>query len=124
MGYDIRKIHHLPGAANYVGDALSREYTNIECTAADRSEWTVECDWFVNSRLIFNLYTVTAMSDVPCLKEQFADVPVFLQAINALEVIQKGGDEKGVYWAKHKAREYMIEGGRLWHVSNGKSRRV
>jgi hypothetical protein len=43
-----------------------------------------------------------------------------LQAVEALETISKGGDGPAV----RRAKEYMIEGGKLWHVGNGKSRRA
>lgn len=124
MGHDIREIRHLPGAVNFVGDALSRKYTNIERTESDRSGWTVECDWFASSGLVFDLYTVTDTQDITGLKSRFADVPVFLQAVEALETIAAGVDDKEMRWAKHKAAEYMIEGGKLWHVGGGRSRRA
>jgi hypothetical protein len=124
MGHDIREIRHLPGAINFVGNALSRKYTNVPRKEEDGSGWSVECDWFAESGLVFDLYTVEDAGDVPALKSRFADVPVFLQAVEALETIAKGRDEKAVHRAKHRAREYMIEGGKLWHVGGGKSRRA
>jgi hypothetical protein len=120
MGHDIREIRHLPGAINFVGNALSQKYTNVPRKEEDGSGWSVECDWFAESGLVFDLYTVEDAGDVPALKSRFADVPVFLQAVEALETIAKGGDEKAV----HRAREYMIEGGKLWHVGGGKSQRA
>jgi hypothetical protein len=56
MGHDIREIRHLPGAVNFVGDALSRKYTNVERTEDDGSAWSVKCDWFAGSGLAFDLY--------------------------------------------------------------------
>jgi hypothetical protein len=124
MGHDIREIRHLPGAVNFVGDALSRKYTNVVRTADDGSAWSVECDWFAGSGLVFNLYTVADAEEVPALKARFAGVPVFLQAIEALDTIAKGGSESAIRRAKHRAREYMMEGGKLWHVGGGRLRRA
>ncbi|KAJ7141491.1 hypothetical protein C8R44DRAFT_604427, partial [Mycena epipterygia] len=121
MGHDIWEIRHLPGTVNFVGEALSRKYTNVERTADDGSDWSVECDWFAESRLAFDLYTVTVVDDIPMLQARFANVPVFLQAINALESIAKGADQKVVRRAKHRAREYMIEGV-LWNIIEFTSR--
>jgi hypothetical protein len=124
MGHDIREIRHLPGAVNFVGDALSRKYTNVARTADDGSTWSVECDWFAGSGLIFDLYTVADAGEVLALKARFAGVPVFRQAIEALETIAKGENESAVRRAKHRAREYMVEGGKLWHVGGGRSWRA
>jgi hypothetical protein len=124
MGHDIREIRHLPGAVNFVGDALSRKYTNVARTEDDGSAWSVECDWFAGSGLVFDLYTVADAEEVPALKARFAGVAVFLQAIEALETITKGGSDSTARRAKHRAREYMVEGGKLWHVGGGKSRRA
>ncbi|KAJ7170459.1 hypothetical protein C8R43DRAFT_875844, partial [Mycena crocata] len=74
--------------------------------------------------LAFDLYMVTDVQDVPALKTRFADVPVFLHVIEALEMMENGGGEKVLRRVRHRAREYMIEGGRLWHVGDGKSRRA
>jgi hypothetical protein len=47
-----------------------------------------------------------------------------LQAVEALEMIVRGVEDAATRQAKHRAREYMIEGGQLWHVGGGKSQRV
>jgi hypothetical protein len=75
MGHDIHKIQHLPGAVNFVGDALSRKYTNVPRTDEDGSGWSVECDWFAGSGLVFDLYTVADAGDVNRLKACFAGRP-------------------------------------------------
>jgi hypothetical protein len=67
---------------------------------------------------------VADAEDIPALKTRFTDVPVFLQAIKVLATIAKGGDEKAVRRAKHRAHDYMVEGRKLWHVGGGKSRRA
>jgi hypothetical protein len=77
MGHDIREIHHLPGTVNFVGDALSRKYTNMPRTDSDGSNWSVDCDWFAEGGLAFDLYTVSKAEDVEALKKQFAGVPVW-----------------------------------------------
>ncbi|KAF8214217.1 hypothetical protein K438DRAFT_1471741, partial [Mycena galopus ATCC 62051] len=89
-----------------VGDVLSRKYTNMPQTEEDGSGWSVECDWFAGSGLVFDLYMVKDAGNIPALKNRFADVPVFLQAIEALERITKGEDGKVVRREKHRAREY------------------
>jgi hypothetical protein len=76
MGHDIHEIRHLPGAVNFVGDALSRKYTNVPRTDDNGSGWSVECDWFAGSGLVFNLYTVADAAEIPKLKVRFADVPM------------------------------------------------
>jgi hypothetical protein len=124
MGHNIREIHHLPGAVNFVGDVLSRKYTNMLWTTDNSSAWSVRFDWFAGSGLVFDLYMVADTEEVPVLKARFAGVPVFLQAIEALETIAKNGSESAIRHVKHRAREYMIEGSKLWHVGGGRSRRA
>jgi hypothetical protein len=78
----------------------------VSRTEDDGGRWSVECDWFAGSGLVFDLYTVADAEEIPGLKVCFADVPVFLQAIKALETIAKGKDEKAVQCTKHK-KEYL-----------------
>lgn len=78
MEYNIQAIRHLPGAVNFVGDTLSRKYTNLPRRVGDGSEWTVQVDLFINTGLAFDLYTVLATPDeMEILKKCFADIPVF-----------------------------------------------
>ena len=58
------------------------------------------------------------------LRSQFADEPIFLEVVDSLLALDKGEDPEVIRRAKHRAEEYMIEGGKLWKVQAGTSVRA
>ncbi|KAL1657798.1 hypothetical protein GGF50DRAFT_68462, partial [Schizophyllum commune] len=125
LAHNIIDVRHIPGSSNVVSDGLSRRDTGRARGGQDGSSFDVSPDWFAESGLAFDIHGVTAGGhDYEALKSRFATVPLFRQVVEALETIEKGADGRELRRAQHRAQEYMIEDGRLWHVGGGRSRRA
>ncbi|KAG2738033.1 hypothetical protein P692DRAFT_201731996, partial [Suillus brevipes Sb2] len=91
----------------------------------DGSAWSVSEDWesahgLVNDLLLVQL-TDSMVSD---LRERFAQEPLFLEVIEALQDLDGDKPERERHRARHRALGYMIDEGRLWKIADGKSTRA
>jgi hypothetical protein len=59
---------------------------------------------------------VEISSEAANLKEQFADELLFLEVIGALLELDQGTKLQDRKCARHRASQYVIEEGQLWHV--------
>jgi hypothetical protein len=125
LAYNIVDVRHRPGRLNVVADGLSRKFVNMAKEEGDGHEWTVSEDWEARTRLandIFVIQTSQLESTYGALRTRFANEKVFIEIIDSLLELDHGRSLKVQKRAKHKAKGYMIDGGRLWRIGDGSER--
>jgi hypothetical protein len=125
LAYNIVDVRHRPGRLNVVADGLSRKYVNIPKEEGDGHEWTVSEDWEARTGLandIFVIQTPQLESTYGALRTRFAEEKVFIEIVDSLLELDQGKSLKVQKRAKHKAKGYMIEEGRLWKIGDGSER--
>ncbi|KAK0207421.1 hypothetical protein IW262DRAFT_1282119, partial [Armillaria fumosa] len=124
----IVDVQHIPGSMNLVCNALSRKGTDKPRTGTDGSTESISPDWFSSSGLMFDIYSAgvapeNASEVTEGLLVQFKDTPTYYKIIEALELlVQAPTDDREAHHAAHRAAEYMIKDGCLWHVGGGNPR--
>ena len=53
------------------------------------------------------------------LRERFAAKPLFMSILDVLLELDHGKSPQDQWRAQHQAKDFMIEGGKLWRVANG-----
>ena len=125
LAHNIVDIRHRPGRLNVVADGLSRKYTNLPKEKGDGHEWTVSEDWEARTGLtndLFVMQTTQLESTYAALRTRFAEEKVFIEVVDSLLELDHGSSLKVQKRAKHKAKGYMIEEGRLWKIGDGSVR--
>ena len=125
LAHNIVDVRHKPGRLNVVADGLSRQYTNLAKEEGDGHEWTVSEDWEARTGLTNDLFVIQTShleSTYAALRTRFAEEKVFLEVIDSLLELDQGSCLKIQKRAKHKAKGYMIEEGRLWKIGDGSAR--
>lgn len=121
----IVDVRHVPGKTNVVADGLSRAAEGQVYEAGDGSEWTVDEGWEAAKGLVYDLWVVAVVPDeVKRLRERLARVPMFLEAVDALEELRTGETERGRKRAKHRAENYVLDDGKLWRLDKGNTTRA
>lgn len=122
LAYTIVDVRHIRGENNVVSDGISRQGEGREHKAGDGSDWSVAADWETRQGLVNDLLLVqnSAADDSQRLRQRFAAEPLFLQVINALmDTEDVGLDERVRARARHRAKQYLIDDGRLWKLGGG-----
>jgi transposase InsO family protein len=124
LAHQIVDVRHVPGKINVVADGFSRMWEDLPRQIGDGSEWTVSEDWESTRGITHDIFGVShETSDYKELKRRFADEPVFLEVVEAIEGSQKSGSLRSKQRARHRALGYQIDNGRLWKVGgNGGAR--
>ena len=125
LAHNIVDVRHRPGRLNVVADGLSRKYTNLPKERGDGHEWTVSEDWEARTGLtndLFIIQTSQLESTYAALRARFAEEKVFIEVVDSLLELDHGSSLKVRKRAKHKAKGYMIEEGRLWRIGDGSVR--
>ena len=125
LAYNIVDVRHRPGRLNVVADGLSRKYVNMPKEDGDGHEWTVSEDWEARTGLandIFVIQTTQSDSVYAALRARFAHKKVFLEIVNSLLELDRSDSLKVQKRVKHKAKDYMIDEGRLWRIGDGSVR--
>ena len=125
LAHNIVDVRHRPGRLNVVADGLSRKFVNLPKEHGDGHEWTVSEDWEARTRLandILIVQTTQLESTYSALRNRFTEEKVFLEVIDSILELDHGESLRVQKRAKHKAKGYMIEEGRLWKVGDGSER--
>lgn len=90
FAHQIVDVRHRPGISNGGPDSISRQFSGIERTDNDGSNWTVSKDWESTTGLVNDILAITELdSVVVSLQERFCNESVFLDIINALHNLDK-----------------------------------
>ena len=125
LAHNIIDVRHRPGRLNVVADGLSRKFVNTPKELGDGHEWTVSEDWEARTGLandILVIHTTPSESTYQALRARFADERVFIEIIDSILQLDKGKSLRVQKRARHKAKGYMIEEGKLWKVGDESSR--
>jgi hypothetical protein len=125
LAHNIVDVRHRPGRLNVVADGLSRKFVNTPKEQGDGHEWTVSEDWEARTKLandILIIHTTQPESTYSALRARFADEKVFLEVIDAILELDHGESLRVRKRAKHKAKGYMIDEGKLWKIADGSGR--
>lgn len=125
LAYNIVDVRHRPGRLNVVADGLSRKYVNAPKEEGDGHEWTVSEDWEARTGLandIFIMQPNQLESTYAALRTRFAEEKVFIEIVDSLLELDQGESLKVRKRAKHKAKGYMIDEGKLWKIGDGSVR--
>ena len=108
-----------------VADGLSQKFVNTPKEQGDGHEWTVSEDWEARTWLandILNLHTTQLESTYSELQSHFVEEKVFIEVIDSILELDQGKSLRVRKRARHKAKGYMIEEGKLWRIGDGSSR--
>ena len=125
LAHNIVDVRHRPGRLNVVADGLSRKFVNTPKELGDGHEWTVSEDWEARTHLandILIISTAPLAQEYVDLRTRFADEKVFLEVIDSMLELDKGTSLRIQKRARHKAKGYMIEDGKLWKIGDGSER--
>ena len=125
LAHNIVDVRHRPGRLNVVADGLSRKFVNTPTEPGDGHEWTVSEDWEARTRLannILNIQVTQSESIYSALRTRFEKENVFLEIIDSILELDHGSSLRVRKRARHKAKGYMIEDGKLWRIGDGSER--
>ncbi len=117
---NIVDIQHRPGVTNVVADAISRKWAEAKGPSkdGDGADWSVRPDWEASSGIsndIMQVMTAGHADESASLHEQFADDPWLSDVVNAL-TNRDMPDIQTRCRARHRALNFAIENGKLWHI--------
>jgi len=90
----------------------------------DGHNWTVDEDWYTNSGLSHDIYQITTTAEHEQLRTRFAAKPMFTSILDALLELDHGKSPREQRKAKHRAKDFMIKGGKLWRIADGRTSRA
>ena len=90
----------------------------------DGHEWIVDPKWTANAGLTYDIWSAEVDEVTSSLWEQFTNEPIFTEAIDAMYNLDHGKSLCAKRWARHQMLGYQIDGGKLWHIGDGKSTRA
>ena len=127
LAHQIIDVRHIKGKNNSV-DGISRQWApGSERTSTDGSAWSVNPDWEERTGLVHDIFTVTPTDGTDltdALETRFATEPLFLQVVLAIRDKDHALALRDRKRARHRASEYQIDDGKLWHVGGKRSVRA
>ena len=126
LAHQIIDVRHVPGRINVVADGLSRANEGRPQEEGDGSQWTMSEDWEATTGLTHDIFLTTdgTLPEVSQLRERFQNEPIFLEVVEAILELDQGKDIKLRKRARHRASEYLIDGGKLWKLAGGHHNRA
>lgn len=125
LAYHIVDIRYIPGKLNMVADRLSQKWENMLEEPKEGSKWTVSKDWEERTGLVNDIMNVTMMdAPIDTVQARFANKPVFKEVIEAINNLDQSTGIREKQQAHHRAKQYLIEEGKLWRLKGSKSTRA
>ena len=124
LAHNIVEVWHRPGESNGTADGISRQFVGVEDPKGDGHEWMVNENWEATTGLMHDLFQITTLDEHEGLQARFKNEPMISAILEALQELKHGSDVHEKRKARHRAREYMIEGGKLWRIGDGRLPRV
>ncbi|KIM44037.1 hypothetical protein M413DRAFT_55140, partial [Hebeloma cylindrosporum] len=90
----------------------------------DGHEWTVSEDWEARTGMTNDIFHISSVTPSPAsveMLERFMNEKVFRDIVGSLLELDHGKSLKDRKRARHRAKGYMIEDGKLWKVGDRKS---
>jgi hypothetical protein len=84
-------------------------------------DWTVSEDWEVRTGLQNDIFQIEVPQTYTDLRRCFANKKIYLTIINALAELDHRKSIREQKKAKHRAKGYMIQDGKLWKIADAKS---
>jgi hypothetical protein len=121
LAHRIIDVRHVPRKLNIIANGLSRQWEGQprDIRLLDGSNWTISEDWEANSRLVNDiLFNNSAIEPqlTTKLQEWFINKPVFREVVESIAQLGLTGSLRDWKHARHRASQYMIEEGKLWHL--------
>jgi hypothetical protein len=127
LAHQIIDVRHVPGKINVVADGLSRQWEGQPPAEDDGSDWTVNPDRDEQVGLINDVLLTLDKTDqdqVEALRERLKDEHLFVEVIDAIRNQDSAKTVRDWKCARHRASQYVLEGGKLWKLHGGKSTRT
>lgn len=125
LAHQIINVQHVPGRINVVVDGISCKWEGIPRQTGNGSKWTICEDWEAAAGLINDaLHTSNDIDKNTLLCECFKNEPIFTKVLEALSTIDSGQCTCHRRKVKHRASQYFIDKGKLWHLKGGTSVRA
>jgi len=122
VAHNIIAVRHVPGRLNVVADGLSRQWDNTERTKEDGSNWSVNPDPEATSGLTNDMFAIEKLPhDAQQIRQRFQTEPLFLEVVDALLNTDTATPIRDRSRARHRAKQYMIQHGKLWRLYGGTS---
>lgn len=123
LAYNIVAVHHVPGVTN-IADGISRQYEGTEKGGSDGSGWSVSPDVDTVLGVVQDVFQLATSIEELDLCECFKDEHIFLEVIDAILELDRGTKLRDRIRARHRAKMYAIEDGKLWHIGGGVTARA
>ena len=116
-----RWLDGIMGHLNQAADGISRQFTDTPRITGNGHDWTVDPSWEANMGLAYDIWTTQLDSEQTALQDRFANEPVFLDVIEAMNNVDHGKRVRDKRRARHHMLGYQIENGCLYRIGDGKS---
>lgn len=121
LAHQIVNVRHIASKINVVADGISQIYEGLPQQPSDGSAWTICEDWEAKGGLVNDIFIVS--DTIATLRNHFAEEPIFLEVIDALQDIDLLANDKVHHRAQHHATEYFVKDKHLWRLRrNGGTR--
>jgi hypothetical protein len=127
LAHQIIDMRHVPGKVNVVADGLSHQWEDQPEQEEDGCEWMVNPDRDKAVGLTNDILLTQEQElkkEVQALKERLKEECLFIEVIDAITAQDSAKMVRDRHRARHRASQYILEGGKLWKLHGGTSTRA